>query len=507
MKAVALQSSDSVAARKSPQAVAPRPFFLKPFFYQAGPSDETLIQRKANCACGGGCQRCSEDSEHPRIQTKLAISSPADPYEQEADRVAEQVLAEPERSSANSGPPPIQRYTGEAGVEATRASANVAQVLAGSGRPLEGQLRQDMEWRFGHDFSQVRVHTSASAAESARAVNALAYTQGSNIAFAEGHYDPARSDGRRLLAHELTHVIQQSGSPKSPNIHGKGLMDARSPANTVFRDVRIGMPPRASSDPIHDPLIKEYRRQHGLPPGGKDEFGNPVGPSDGEIKYLLLPLPKPPCHEVGAPSTLEGRRRALCISDDMKKEPPDCEFTSTQEKFVAAAKREAAARVLRALERVQSGKDGERFAGELAGRLFNFDPPPILEIKEVLRRVSDFLSGSGVRVAAKGCGEPECHRGATVAYVTAAGTMPIYLCPLAFADPGTLHKTIIHEALHWSGLDADPATPEGYCEKYDCITACLTKSDADAWAHYVDCLGQPLETRRSFKDKIGEEIP
>jgi Domain of unknown function (DUF4157) len=85
----------------------------------------------------------------------------------------------------------------------------VSEVLASPGRPLEPIPRTDMEIRFRHDFSQVRVHTDAMAATSARAVDALAYTVGNDIVFDNGRYEPDSPQGRRLLAHELTHVLQQ----------------------------------------------------------------------------------------------------------------------------------------------------------------------------------------------------------------------------------------------------------------------------------------------------------
>ncbi len=83
-------------------------------------------------------------------------------------------------------------------------------ALRSVGQPLDASTRAFMEPRLGHDFSKVRVHTDAQAAESASAVNALAYTVGRNIAFAAGQYAPGTPAGRRLLAHELTHVVQQS---------------------------------------------------------------------------------------------------------------------------------------------------------------------------------------------------------------------------------------------------------------------------------------------------------
>src|SRR5213078_1429137 len=86
----------------------------------------------------------------------------------------------------------------------------VHDVLSSSGQPLDAGTRAFMEPRFGHDFSGVRVHTDGRAAESARAVNALAYTVGRDVVFGAGQYAPETSEGRRVLAHELTHTIQQA---------------------------------------------------------------------------------------------------------------------------------------------------------------------------------------------------------------------------------------------------------------------------------------------------------
>lgn len=90
--------------------------------------------------------------------------------------------------------------------------AAVQQGLESSSSPLSGGTLQMMESRFGHDFSQVRIHTDARADESAEAVQARAYTVGNDIAFRAGEYQPHSSDGQRLLAHELTHVVQQQGA-------------------------------------------------------------------------------------------------------------------------------------------------------------------------------------------------------------------------------------------------------------------------------------------------------
>jgi uncharacterized protein DUF4157 len=105
---------------------------------------------------------------------------------------------------------PLQRHAaGQA--EPTAVPSIVQEVLRSPGQPLDAQTRAFMELRFGHDFSRVRLHLGAHATESARAVNALAYTSGWNVVFGQGQYNPTTHQGRQLLAHELTHVVQQRG--------------------------------------------------------------------------------------------------------------------------------------------------------------------------------------------------------------------------------------------------------------------------------------------------------
>jgi hypothetical protein len=99
----------------------------------------------------------------------------------------------------------------------------VSDVIASPGRPLDASTRSLMEPRLGHDFSQVRVHTDDRAAESARAVGANAYTAGNHLAFGAGKYAPGTQEGQQLMAHELTHVVQQDSGPVSGTPVGDGL--------------------------------------------------------------------------------------------------------------------------------------------------------------------------------------------------------------------------------------------------------------------------------------------
>jgi len=106
-----------------------------------------------------------------------------------------------------------------------------AVLASGGGRPLDDGVRADMEGRLGADFSDVRIHTDAPAAESARAVNAHAYTVGNNVVFQRDAYDPSSDDGRRTLAHELVHVVQQRSGPVdgTPAPGGIALSDPSDP--------------------------------------------------------------------------------------------------------------------------------------------------------------------------------------------------------------------------------------------------------------------------------------
>ncbi len=101
-------------------------------------------------------------------------------------------------------------------VSGTHVPPTVQSVLSAPGQPLDTATRAYMEPRFGHDFSRVRVHDDAEAAESAQTVNALAYTVGQDVVFGNGQYNPASTIGKHLLAHELTHVIQQRNQPTAP---------------------------------------------------------------------------------------------------------------------------------------------------------------------------------------------------------------------------------------------------------------------------------------------------
>jgi hypothetical protein len=177
------------------------------------PASRDVLQAKADrCACGGSCPRCQTKAD-------LKIGEPGDAYEREADTVAERVMGMAGGSgpvaSAGSG---LQNKCGGCETEgkvATTASS-VHEALNSSGQPLAAETRAFFEPRFGHDFSAVRVHSDVTAARSARDMNAKAYTLGHDVVFAAGQFAPRTREGKKLLAHELTHVVQQGAVAVGP---------------------------------------------------------------------------------------------------------------------------------------------------------------------------------------------------------------------------------------------------------------------------------------------------
>jgi Domain of unknown function (DUF4157) len=196
------------------------------------------------------------------VQAKLAVSSPADIYEQEADRLSEQVINMSASESPHACPcggvcsncqikqlgqehEPMQtKRTGSNDLGQGSVPAIVDEVLRLPGESLDPQTRANMEPRFSYDFSNVRVHTNERAAESAQAVNALAYTVGDDIVFGRGQYAPFISAGQKLLAHELAHVVQQGGGQTSDNGVGGQHVIARAPSDVIARK----LPPDLSEE-------------------------------------------------------------------------------------------------------------------------------------------------------------------------------------------------------------------------------------------------------------------
>ncbi len=180
----------------------------------------------------------------PGINFKLEVNQPGDAAEQEANSIAEKIVNNvPVNQVAFFKPAakPLQRS--DTGVAITpQVSSKVNEVLQQPGELLPEQSRQFFESRFSHDFSDVRVHTNQQANETSEALQAKAFTSGNNIVFGRSQFNPTTQQGQKLLAHELTHVVQQSRTISSSPLQrqlvagadlGEGNRSIISNASTV----------------------------------------------------------------------------------------------------------------------------------------------------------------------------------------------------------------------------------------------------------------------------------
>jgi len=212
------------------------------------------------------------------LQAKLTVGRPGDKYEIEADQVADKVMGmsasnvqreyseeetdislkpinqnlqrEPEEDEVDVQSKVQRQIVHCASSGASRAvssdTESKIQNLRGGGSPMSDSSREFFEPRFGYDFSNVKIHTSSSAADTAQSINARAYTLGNNVVFNRGEYSPESSQGKHLMAHELTHVVQQGAAsvrkkgrsiqPEGTTTLGQKNNDTISPSNLLQRE-------------------------------------------------------------------------------------------------------------------------------------------------------------------------------------------------------------------------------------------------------------------------------
>ncbi|HWO02500.1 MAG TPA: DUF4157 domain-containing protein [Blastocatellia bacterium] len=211
---------------------------------------------------------------HEPIQTKLAINQPGDIYEEEADRISEQVMntsvpqLQPAPSHQTEQPGQqhehlLTKKVASSDFEPTAVPPIVHEVLRSPGQPLDPASRLFMEPRFGYDFSNLRLHTDVKAGESAQAIGAAAYTVGNNLVFGAGEFNPRNGEGRRLIAHELTHVVQQSN----------GTLRIQQQPKKKGRVVRVERPSKPRPKPPGPGLytFEELRKWYDTHPNRKKE--------------------------------------------------------------------------------------------------------------------------------------------------------------------------------------------------------------------------------------------
>ena len=142
------------------------------------------------------------------VQAKLNISQPGDIYEQEADRIAKNII-----NTRTPNPPEVNRVHGKSNTKNRSVNSNTESKikrLKGKGNPLNKSIREYFEPRFGVDLGNVKVHTDSEANQLASYIQAKAFTYGNDIVFGEGQYQLGTTEGKKLIAHELAHTMQQS---------------------------------------------------------------------------------------------------------------------------------------------------------------------------------------------------------------------------------------------------------------------------------------------------------
>lgn len=186
----------------------------------------------------------------PFVLAKMKSDQPGDMLEKEADSMADHVAGTPETTAHTFfQPKPTISHSFP-----THSATN--QLVHSHGEPLDAHTKTFMEQRFGHDFHDVRVHTDSTSQHAAASVDALAFTHGNHIVFGEGQYQPHTDQGKKLLAHELTHTLQQKNSnPSSPVIQMKSTKRKFYQQVIDVRKKRLIDQHRASFFDVLSPLV------------------------------------------------------------------------------------------------------------------------------------------------------------------------------------------------------------------------------------------------------------
>jgi uncharacterized protein DUF4157/lysine-specific metallo-endopeptidase family protein len=447
------------------------------------PSPVRILQRK--CACGGTtgpsgeCEAC---------------------HRKRLERVADNSRIQP---------------------EACVAPALVHDVLRSPGQPLDPATRAFAEPRFGRDFSQVRVHTGEPAGESARAVNALAYTVGKDVVFAAGLYRPHTADGRSLISHELAHVVQQSGTHRRDGDITMGEVNslAEREADKASREHEMGDPVRVMPSATPPSLQRKWDWKRagrgaligGLIGGGLGLIGGPLGGLIG----------------LGAGALIGGLIGGLTGSDkqDSKAQKPDAippapGCTPANDGMLAKGLQEGltmlrtATSALSGLTKAPKGGPAERAATALQ-RYFKSDDSRIANhVSQRLNEIHGFMSaltqkratppaatqpGAPPAVAPTECHTKEnddsCGQGA-VAYVPefqpgAKSREGMVFCPRFFETATARNDqerggVIIHEAAH-SLITGEDIGDRGYADQrfFPDLTTEDALTNADSYRVFV----------------------
>lgn len=269
-----------------------------------------LIARKASCACGGSCPKCKAAANG------IKVSQPNDPAEIEADQIADTIMRKPLRDtisvadqkndgsaiqrkckSCEDDEKKIQRKPLSLVNDSTaQNTTQIKTAISSGGRPFDEGTRNFFETRFNRDLGNVRIHTDSTANNSAREIDAKAYTLGNNIVFGAGEYQPGLESGRHLIAHELAHVMQQQRS--TPALQRKA-----DPGGGAFESAGA----KNSNSSATDPPFRgaQFEQRPNDPPCSQTSAG------------LGKKLPEIDCDETNEDIGLIGTHFHFCIGSDV----------------------------------------------------------------------------------------------------------------------------------------------------------------------------------------------
>jgi hypothetical protein len=324
-----------------------------------------------------------------------------------------------------------------------------------------------MEPRFGHSFADVRVHAGPAAARSAAEVGAHAYAVGRDVVFGAGKYAPESGEGRRLIAHELAHVVQQAGAPGA------------------------GMRASLAVGPVDAPEEREAERAADLVARGGSAAVGPGGAA------LLRREDDGRAGPHQAPGPVIGKRPHVPAGPPPAGPQPGAGATPCGDPRLAvveAARAEAAIRAQVAYTRVAGigpppppgytdpALEAKQRARILARKMFGGDPD-MARVEEGVGHMRSRLLAPGPPVMCTAASDPLCYNKAYVVDFHA----PVYLCPSFFTGGGEERvRTLLHESAHLSGIGTSKS--ESYCAIYACEGSCGGMDTADSWAQFVHCL-------------------
>jgi hypothetical protein len=382
-----------------------------------------------------------------RPQPKLTVGAPDDVFEREADQVADQVMRMPEPSvAAASAAPRVQRMCAECEqereerVQAKEEAGQTPEVpsgfaqrfaaLHGGGQTLPDTERSFFEPRFGRDFADVRLHSGPAADALARSVHARAFTLGDSIVFGSGQYSPGSNTGRQLLAHELTHVVQQGGDREAPPSAAGPVQRQGEQDNRAIQ---------LSDIPSISPVLQRQP----------------------------APAPPPPA---GAPCTQQPAINAARKEAALRVNAALWRVTG-----VAIPGREGVG---------QTPADQQALTRRTVETVFG-GWADMDAVADTLARMRNWLLRDDLPVM---CASGDDRRCGERAGFVAGLAPPIMLCPRFFAkDPFEQQvRTMVHESAHLTGIGEIEG--ESYCTSYDCAGSCGGRNVADSWAHLVNCL-------------------